>query len=179
MRRLLLVPFLALAALLLFAPTQLRADGFDSFTFSETVSGLGDVSIVWQLPATPDPASPDFSSIPGAFGIANVPATLTILGVATPAVGDFGFFDSSFGFEFLSNVGGFSFALSGANTMFSGGESNPTFISGTYSGVDPFSVDGSPATLSIVSTPEPSSLLMLLTGFLALAGALAVKKAAA
>lgn len=183
MRRLFFVPVAALAAFLLFAPAQVRADGVDNFTFSETIFGIGSVSITWQLPSTPDSTSPNFSPLPGGFALSNVPATLTIAGISTPVLDAYGFFDSGagYGFEFLNVIG--AFFLGGVTTMFSGGASNPAFIPGVYSGYDAnyLNLNGAPnaATLTIVGTPEPSSILLLLTGFLVLSGLLFAKKAAA
>jgi len=177
MRRLSFVPFLAIAAILLFSPLQLRADGLD-FSFTEISPVLGPVSITWNLPQYAATA-PGFSVYPGGggFEVANVLATYKALGTSTPLNSDLYFFTSSsgVGFEFLDFTG--PFILSGVPTLFSNGFTNPVFTPGTYKGTDP--LWGVSATLKIVNTPEPSSILLLLTGFLALGGFLALKKASA
>jgi hypothetical protein len=179
-RRLLVVPFLALAALLLVAPMQLRADGLDNFTFTD-VSSDNSFSLVmtWQLPANPTPDVAD----PGlGFEFFTVSVDQVLNGVDQGIVTDSMAFlnpGSGLPFQFLDLYA----SLTGSNAMYSGDENNPTFIPGTYNGSDYFNVDlnGNPstATLSIVSTPEPSSILMLMAGFLVLAGTLAAKKVAA
>jgi len=185
MRRFFLGSALVLFGLLLITPLQLRADGFDSFTFTD-VANDGSFSLVmtWQLPSSPTPVD----SLPGeyfAVGATDVHQVLNgidlglvpdIFYFVNPAIGDpstsFQFFDL-YGLSLWGNP----------NPMYSGPESAPTFNAGTYSGLDLYNYDqsGAPgnATLSIVSTPEPSSILMLLVGFMALAGVLLAKKAVA
>ncbi|HTP67391.1 MAG TPA: PEP-CTERM sorting domain-containing protein [Dongiaceae bacterium] len=180
MRRFCIASILSLAALLFFIPAQVRADGMDNFTFTETGTALGDVSISWSLPATPDPTDPNFIALTGqGFIVNNVLTTFTVAGSTSQGPDLFNFNFASFDVEFLT-LG--NFGLSGVPTLFSGSESNPTFIPGVYNGVDPFNFDvaGAPnsATLTI-NAPEPSSLLMLFMGLLVVAGALTVKKAAA
>jgi hypothetical protein len=180
MRRL-VFPFasvLSLTALLLVVPSQLRADGLDTFTFSENIVGPGQVTLTWQLPAAPTPDD----VFPGqGFDVLNIPATLTIAGSSSAVVDSFGFFNSSSGlpWQLLDLLG---VSLGGVNQLYSGPESSPVFIAGTYAGFDPNNCDatGAPnsATLTIVSTPEPSSRLMLFAGLLALGGVLLLKKAA-
>jgi len=181
MRRFFFVPVLALAAFLLLAPTQLRADGFDNFTFTDVASDNSfSLVMTWQLPSnpTPDPA------IPGAgFELYSVNVSQILDGVDQGIVIDSMAFTnantSELPWQFLDLYA----SLSGSGSMYSGDESSPTFLPGTYSGVDFVNLDlnGAPsnATLSIVSTPEPSSILMLMIGFLALAGILTAKKAIA
>jgi hypothetical protein len=178
MGRFFLTSVLTLFTLLLFIPAEVRADGvMDTFTFTENnVAGLGgaDVYLTWQLPATPDPST--VLALPGGFEVFNVPVSGTLSGTPIPpgTVDFFGFFNSSlFDVEFADLTG---LELSGVATMYSGLDSNPTFSPGIYSGTDPNN-GGAGATLTI-STPEPSSILSLCAGLLALAGALAVKKAA-
>lgn len=183
MRRLLFVPVFFLVAFLFLAPTQLRADGFD-FTFSENLVGLGDVTLSWSLPA---PTTPDLVYPGLGFSVINVPTMLAVDGGSpTPVTDSFTFFNSAGatinGYVFTDLV---QFELAGVGPVFYGDPSSPTFIPGVYHGFDvnPVYVDanGNPdaACLTIVSTPEPSSILLLLMGFLALAGAVSVKKAAA
>lgn len=59
--------------------------------------------------------------------------------------------------------------------MFQGSLSAPESIPGPYSGFDFPCSPPNQASLTIC-TPEPSALLLLFSGFLALVGALALKK---
>jgi hypothetical protein len=169
---------LSLAALLFLIPAQVRADDLN-FTFTENgVPTIGDVTVSWSLPATLDSTTPGFS--PGTAGfVVTAMATITTGGSTFQAIDLFNFNDSSLGIEFAT-LGPLS--LSGVPTLFSGTGDNPTFIPGVYNGFDTLNLDvnGAPdaATLSI-GAPEPSSILMLCIGLLVVAGALAVKKAAA
>ncbi len=52
MYRVLLIPVFAIALVALCAAPQVRADGVDTFTFTES-SGDLVASLVWQLPASP------------------------------------------------------------------------------------------------------------------------------
>jgi PEP-CTERM motif len=81
---------------------------------------------------------------------------------------------SGFGLDWIDPSSGTS------GQLYSGLESNPTFIPGTYCGTDPFNLDANGNALNAslsISTPEPSSLLMLLAGLLVFVGVLAVRKA--
>ena len=185
MRRFLFASTVLLFGLLLVAPLELRADGFDSFTFTDVATdGSFSLVMTWQLPSSPAPvdSSPseyfalvatDVHRVLNGIDLGQVP---DIFYFVNPAIGDP---LSSFQFFDLYGV-----SLWGSpNPMYSGPESAPTFNAGTYSGLDLYNYDesGAPgnATLSIVSTPEPSSILTLLVGFMAIAGALLAKKAIA
>ena len=180
MRKLLFVPCLALAAVLLLAPSQSRADGFDSFTFTD-VSADNTFSLIltWQLPSNP---TPDDAVSGSGFDFLAVNVHEWFNGA------DLGIVSDSMAFlNPATNLGSWSFldsfaSLTSSSIVYSGDESNPTFIPGVYQGVDTFNSVGdvpNTATLKIVSAPEPSSILMLLTGLLALAGAFAAKKSLA
>jgi len=175
-----LFPCLAVVALLLLAPSQSRADGFDSFTFTD-VSADNSFSLVltWQLPSNP---TPDDAISGSGFDFLAVNVHEWLNGA------DMGIVSDSIAFlNPATNLGSWSFldnfaSLTSSSIMYTGDESNPTFIPGVYTGVDYFNSVGdlpNTATLNIVSTPEPSSILMLLAGFLVLAGAAAAKKAVA
>jgi hypothetical protein len=178
MRRFLVVPVVALVAFLLVAPTQLRADGFDSFTFTDTtIDNNFALVMTWQLPASPTPDAP-ISNV--SFAIFDVSVWQILNGVQGTVSDSMVFLNASAGypFQFFDQFA----SLSGVN-LYSGDETSPTFIPGTYSGFDVFHTDLSgtiPASASLtIATPEPSSVLLLCIGFLAFAGGLTLKKAAA
>ena len=187
MRRFLVASVLSVAALLLFAPAQLRADGSspDTFVFYENVTGIGPVTLTWQLPSQLPTVDFPIITSDQVFQVQSVPTTINIAGTVLDVPGGdiFNFLvnGSSFGIQFLDE---FNLGLAGVNQMFSGPTAAPVFIAGTYVGYDPnfLNDDGAPdcAVLTITSlaitTPEPSSILMYFVGFLALAGALAVRK---
>jgi hypothetical protein len=165
----------AAIALLLSAP-QLRADGSsDTFIFSEQLNPTTTLTVEWSLPSSPNTHGNYFPGI--GFAELGVPTSYYLNGSYEGTSQD--------PFLFLSNAagGGFMdgllFGLGGTNQIYCGPLSNPTFIPGTYSGFDSlnWSPTGGqiPATLT-VATPEPSSLVMLFFGFLALLGTLAVKR---
>ncbi len=168
MRRYLITSCFVLAVFALFSATQAQADTIDNFTYEE-----GDNTFTWQLPSSPTLLPANF--LPGlAFVITDVsysendipqnPASLIFSSDA--GRGGFFLFDT------------FQGILSYGSQIYSGTEDTPTFLEGTFSLPDYFSSsDGSgiPATLTIKSVPEPSSLMLLGMGMLALLG-LALKK---
>jgi hypothetical protein len=168
MRRYLITSCFVLAVFALFSATQAQADTIDNFTYQDAGN-----TFTWQLAASPT-ILPD-NSLPGlAFVITDVsysendipqnPASLIFSSL--PQGGGFFLFDT------------FQGILSYGSQIYSGPEDAPTFLEGTFSLPDYFSSsDGSgiPATLTIKSVPEPSSLMLLGTGMLALLG-LALKK---
>jgi hypothetical protein len=177
MRRFLLVSAFFAGVLLLLSAPQVRADGSgsDTFTFSEQLSPSQTVSVVWQLPASPDPGDAYVDGV--GFALFNVCTSTYLNGTFTGSSQDsLLFLASAAGGGFLD---GFNFGLGGVNQVYTGAESNPTFVAGTYSGFDSINLDanGNPIAASLtISTPEPSSLLLLLCGFLAVLGTLALKK---
>ncbi len=168
MRRYLITSCFVLAAFALFSATQAQADTIDNFTYQE-----GGNTFTWQLPSSPTISADNY--LPGlAFAITDVtysendipqnPASLTFLSL--PVGGGFFLFDT------------FQGVLSFGSQIYSGTEDAPTFLTGTFSLPDYFSStdgNGIPATLTITPVPEPSSLMLLGTGMLALLG-LALKK---
>lgn len=148
---------LALIFLTLVPPTQVRADSLDY------VYQVGDNTLTWQLPSTPTIPSGDVYgtafTIPDVFvtenGGTTVDATLTFY---SPASG--GGFDLYIGdFFYLGNAFG--------PQIYSGPESNPTLLTGTYLFNDIGNGDGSiscQGDLQVTSVPEPSALSLLVIG---------------
>jgi hypothetical protein len=174
MRRLSLAGLCFLAVLFLLSTPQVRADGTDTFTFSEQVSPGNNLAITWQLPSSPGDIS---IADPGVgFVLPSVCVTTYLDGsFAGSSVDSLVFLNNDNGGGFLDDT----FGLAGVSQLYSGSESWPTFITGTYSGFDALNLDVNgnliPASLTITA-PEPSSLLSLLVGFLAVAVALALRK---
>jgi hypothetical protein len=170
MRRYLITSCFVLAVFALFSATQAQADTIDNFTYQDAGNTFS-----WQLPSSPTILPADIQ--PGSsFGITDViysendipqnPASIVFF--SFPNGGGFSLFDS-YTFQGI---------LSSGPQIYSGSEDAPTFLTGTFSLPDYFGTSngiGIPATLTIKSVPEPSSLMLLGTGMLALLG-LALKK---
>jgi hypothetical protein len=172
MRRTIFVSAFVLALLLMFSAPQLRADGggTDNFTFTEQLNPSETVTVTWSLPASPCPEAP-VNGI--GFATNTVPTSFFLNGTYEATLPDqFLFWSSALGGGFLD--GTLSFGLTGVNQVYNGWETNPTFAPGVYTGYDPMN-NGNAATLCI-STPEPSSLLMLFFGILLVFGTLTLKK---
>ena len=169
MHRVLLIPVFAIALMALCAAPQVRADGVDTFTYTE---GFGDsvATLVWQFPASPilDPSS-----------YTDTGFTIAADSVSYFLEGTFFSFSDTFSDTFtFSNTdasGGVNdngldvvfFALSTAqfDQFYLGGESNPTFAPGTYQVTN--ALDLFPGTL-VISTPEPSALTLFCVGLCAM-----------
>ena len=157
--------------LALFAASMTKADSVDNFTYTSNGN-----TFVWQLPASPVPDSGDV--YPGmAFFLNNVSVSENGgAGVLT-----------SLGFYSAASAGGFdmtignTYVTTGWVPLYSGPESAPTFLQGTFHLTDygwqlnssqantlSDSDPGVPGTLSIVAMPEPSSLVLLIAGSLGL-----------
>src|SRR5215472_5816015 len=160
MRRTIVLFLLSSLAILLLAAPQSRGDGVDTFTFTE-VEGVFVASLTWQSPATP---TPDSFGLGSDFLLSAVSADFSLDGVPL--------FPESLDLSFFSDGTG-AFGLDGTDQLYSGSEGSPTFLSGTYTGTDPYT--GGTATL-VISAPEPSSLLLLLSALLSIAGVLFVQK---
>ena len=167
---------LSLCVSILALPTAARAD-MVQFTLT---SGANTVS--FTLPSSPVPTAVNtdcFSAFPGEFCLDSVPVTFN----GTTIADTIEFFDASGG-------GGINFLLTGGAgldqigyQLYSGTESAPTFVLGTYPLMN--AGDGIPGdyTLQIASAgdgtspgnptpvPEPSSLLLLGSGALGVATA--------
>jgi hypothetical protein len=175
-RSLLIFGTIAAFALLLSAP-QLRADGgySDTFTFTEQLSPTNTLTVQWSLPASPNPCGNYVDGI--GFAEVGVPTSYFLNGsYAGTTLDPFLFLSNAAGGGFMD---GLLFGLGGTNQIYSGPESNPTFIPGVYSGFDSLNLTPNgnliSATLT-VATPEPSSLILLFFGFLVILGTLAAKK---
>lgn len=160
--------FLCVAVLALLSAAGVHADTLDSFSYT-----FGDDTFTWQLPASPTIAAGEFGD--GAyFAITGV--SYSDNGVAATTRGEFDFFSAGQmgGLQlYLASDGSTPINAYGAQ-LYTGEESAPTFAPGTYmlNNNDP---SGPLGTLMItappVDTPEPSSLLLLGSGLLALLGA--------
>jgi hypothetical protein len=158
MRRL-IIGGLLIAILGLVSASRAQADGGDD-TFTYTFAGN---TFVWQLPASPTIGAGDF--VTGDYFISDV--TFTENGVAQ-APGDIRFFSS----EAYGGFEGVDSDTFGAQ-LYSGTEEFPTFTPGTYY-LNNGTSTGPLGTL-VISTPEPSSLMLIGSGLLSLLG-LARKK---
>jgi PEP-CTERM motif len=158
MRRL-IIGGLLIAILGLVSASRAKADTF-TYTF-------GGNTFVWQLPASPTIGAGDYET-GHYFDTFDVPYTENGVAQAPGAI------------LFFSSPGG-GFEGLGLNTfgpqLYSGTEQAPTFIPGTYH-LNNGSLTGPLDTLVIsspVSSPEPSSLMLIGSGLLSLLG-LARKK---
>ncbi len=179
MRRYLITSCLVLAVFTLFSATQAQADTIDNFNYQ-----AGGNTFAWQLPSSPTIMAGNF--IPGfsftltdvAYsenGIPQTPATLEFFQV--PPLGG--------GITLQIFVGNpaLGVLLIDAATdvfgqfLYSGSENAPTFLTGTFSMIDNASGTPTPGMLTVTQqVPEPSSLMLLGAGMLALLG-FALKKA--
>jgi len=177
MRRFLLASVLSLAALLFFAPAQLRADGtsLDTFVFFENNSAFGPLSLTWQLSSQLNITDPSLYTLGEGFLVQNV--LVSVDGTALTIPDTLAFYNSGTSFTIAGLPPQFQDALglvlTGVSQLYSGPENTPTFIAGTYTGFD---VNYGNAAVLTITTPEPSSILIYFVGFLALAGVLVVRK---
>ena len=170
MRKTVVFFLLSSLALLFLAAPQSRGDGVDTFTLTESAFGIV-VTDTWQLPATPDTTG-DFTAGIG-FVLPGTPVSFSLDGLllwAGPV--DLTFYSTASGSAELLDAAGL-FGLSGISQLYCGSEDSPTFLPGTYTGTDRDS--GLTATL-VISAPEPSSLLLLFSALLSIAGVAFVRK---
>jgi hypothetical protein len=148
----------------LFGAGAVKADSMVLFT----LTGPQNLDATFELSTNPviDPSNAD----PG-FGFLVTPIDLTINGVAS---NDFLAFynttnDAGGGFAAFSDDWNFDFSLFG-EALYGGNELNPTFAPSddAVSLTDENGVGGYTLTMTPVATPEPSSLLLLMTGLLPL-----------
>ena len=142
---------------------RVKADSIDTFTFTSNGN-----SFIWQLPASPVLASGEI--FPGsAFGFTNISVSEN---GGAPVIGSFFFFSTFSAGGLDLNFGPALPINSIGPQVYSGAESAPTFLLGTFQLTD-YAVDdvnGLPATLviSTTPTPEPSVIAFLILGLLCL-----------
>ncbi len=145
-----------LAAVSFLAPVAAHASTLDNFTLTSNSDGS---VITFQLPGTPTPTIVEYEG----FEFDNVETSAGLRNIL--------FFDTG-------NGGGLNLDGTGlpyGPQLFTGTDSNPTFIFDTFQLSNSSDLTTNDYTLSITqvgATPEPSSLLMLGTGALALCGAM-------
>ena len=135
-------------------PAAAHASSIDNFTITD-----GTNILTFSLPSSPlhiDGSYPD-----NFFEINNVPAFYNGVSVNDGAVG---FYTSDVGGGFIDAFFGNPYG----GQYFTGDVLSPTFLPGIYAFNDGAGRDL--GTITISSTPEPSSLFMLGTGILGLAG---------
>jgi hypothetical protein len=158
------ISIFAVALLALCAAPQLRADGIDTFTYTESGAGLV-ATLVWQLPASPS-LDPSFTNTGTGFTIGTDTGSFFLDGTFLfPFSDTFSFSDELDGGG-VNDIGGGLGSVLALSTeqfdqLYSGGADSPTFTPGTYQ-VDN-AVDTTPGTL-VISAPEPPAILLLLVG---------------
>ena len=169
MRRYLITSCLVLAVFTLILATQAKADSIDDFTYQ-----AGGNTYTWQLPSSPA-LSPDSFLTGVVFGITDIAYSENDI-PQNPAALNFFSLNLGGGLSLGDLIQGI-FPISASDFQVYGGtEDAPTFLTGTFGLTDYASdANGLPATLTITAVPEPSSLMLLATGMLALLG-LALKK---
>jgi hypothetical protein len=174
MRRYLASTILGVALLILFSTPQVRADSIDNFNYTEDLSGL-TFSFTWQLPSSPTVDEGSYQPGVG-FSISNVLLFVAIDDILLPPQFEsFTFFASGLG-------GGFGYSDSAGppltqnlspGQLYFDDANGPTFGIGTYGELD--LSNGNVGTL-VISTPEPTGLLLLGIGLLTLVVRLSLKK---
>jgi hypothetical protein len=156
-----------LASLALFTALAIPAAAHADTVFDISIDG--GPSTTYVLPSTPSASYPGYYTIYSNVGDSNS-ATIQLMNPVAYNQADEGLsvlfvYDGTHGFYFTGSQ------------LYSGSESNPVFTPGTYFlGADPTLNNSlSTATLvidggSIAATPEPSSLALLGTGVIGVAG---------
>ena len=145
-----------LVAVSLLSPLAAHASTLDNFTLTSNSNGS---VITFQLPDTPTPTMVEYEG----FEFDNAMTSAGLRNIL--------FFDTG-------NGGGLNLDGTGlpyGPQLFSGTDSNPTFLLNTFQLSSSSDLTTNDYTLSITqvgATPEPSSLLMLGTGALGLCGAM-------
>ncbi len=184
---------LGVIALSLVMAPQVRADGIDNFTYTGSVLGGNAITISWSLPSSPTPNSGVNGWFTGFNGDVTVNYTyngnmhtdsnvsvyfLNKTAINFSGVGHGGFELVDFSAPIPWAVLYASFLPGPGVSTYSGSESAPTFILGTYNLTNTAYGADTPGTL-VISTPEPSALLLLLTGLLAAAAVFGLKRVVA
>ncbi|MHB2010069.1 MAG: PEP-CTERM sorting domain-containing protein [Acidobacteriaceae bacterium] len=167
-----MLAILAIVSVSLFAVSRAHADSMDTFT----ITGPSNYSATFTLPASPTP----YGSSTGLFAI--TPVTIDVNGT-TYTDGLAQFLNPSVYYNlavqvFYNNTVGDYVELYGSSQVFSGTTASPTFLPGMYSyaGVSnpnpdgTYNLDIAASTPTPSPVPEPSSLQLLGTGLLGLAG---------
>ena len=169
MRRYLITSCLVLAVFTLMLATQAKADSIDNFIYQ-----AGGNTYTWQLPSSPT-LSPDSFLTGVVFGITDIAYSENDI-PQDPAALNFLSLTFGGGLSLNDLIQGISPIIASDFQIYGGSEDAPTFLTGTFGLTDYASdANGLPATLTITAVPEPSSLMLLATGMLALLG-LALKK---
>jgi hypothetical protein len=128
----------------------------DSVQF-EIVDGVN--AVTFDLPESPTPSLVTSN----AFYLKNVPVVLDSNGYISNTTDEVDFYDASSGVEFVADQNSYySFDISTLNTgaLFTGSNTDPTFVPGTYTGGSGESV----TIMDIIPTPLPSTLPLMIAG---------------
>jgi hypothetical protein len=159
-----------LAVVLSFTVTnQVKADSIDTFTYQS-----GGNAFVWQLPASPIPAGGDvLLGFAFAFPIVSVSENS-----GPPQSGSFIFFSNASQGGLDLNFGPDLLVIHSISPqLYSGPETSPTFLLGTFQLTDYalYDVNGMPATL-VIASPEPSGIALLFLSLLSVNALLSVRR---
>lgn len=191
MKRFILATIFGSAMLFLALAPQVRADGTDNFTYTGIDRYGNGVTASWSLPSSPTPDGgvnawyfSFLNDVTVTYTIGNTTKTdsnTTLYFINNTAQNFYG--GGYGGFELVENAGPWTVLVAEYFTnpgvaLFSGSTTQPTFNLGTYNLTNMTNGVPTPGTL-VISTPEPSVLLLLLTGLLASAVVLGLKRVAA
>jgi hypothetical protein len=150
---------LLLLSFSLLAASQIRADGMDSYVYE-----FGGNTFTWELPTNPVIA-PDNAYLGMGFTIPDL--SFSENGVAM--VGTLDFYNTSMDGGFDLWIGGYYFSNAYGPQLYTGPESAPTLLTGTFSLTD-YGNGDSPTegnilqVTSVSSVPEPSTFSLLAIG---------------
>src|SRR5216683_1086310 len=129
MRQGFLISVFAIALVALCAAPQVRADGIDTFTYTESAGGV-DASLVWQLPASPILDSSSYTETGFTIGADSVSFSFGPLLLSFPET--FTFFNSEAGGGIDGGVDGgigrILLSTACLEQFYTGSESNCTFL---------------------------------------------------
>ena len=134
----------------------------DTLQYTFTEGGMVTVFDLDQHPVANSPTSVDFGITP-----------VTFYTGGSQLIGTIQFALPGQGFCLLAFVNiGFGPCDYSSNVYFTGGTANPTLLTGNYFFIDNFGgMAANVVVTDISSTPEPSSIVLLSTGLLGVAGA--------